>query len=387
MKTFYNTESLSWKLLIIESFIFFNNFLLIPIIVIFFNNQLNFSAFQIGFLIALPSIISSFLSRYSHLLCQKIGIYKTLVISLFLDALFISFLIFFSNYYFILIGAFIQGIGKCLWEPTYKTLYLQSLKDKNNTKILFKIRYIFICVTAIFAPILSTFIYSFFVDIIFILIIINILICFFFLRFSKFLLETVNNYPEKKTEKKPLNKKFIFFYLVGSILILTVFSQFESTFSLTIVNKVENPVFIFTYLLILNSIFGIIFQIIGLSVFKHMSTIKQILLGSLFFAISFFGFSLEIINIYYFTIVILFFTVAETILLPNLDILISEISNEENRNYLFGVAEFKKIGFILGPLLSSAFIEIFNPHRMFLYFMIFSLLSFFAFYIIKRIKL
>lgn len=72
---------------------------------------------------------------------------------------------------------------------------------------------------------------------------------------------------------------------------------------------------------------------------------------------------------------IFLFTVGETLVLPNIEIFITDISTEEDRIIFYSLLEFKRLGFFLGPFLSGLLLSEFSTDFMFLSF---SILGIFA---------
>lgn len=374
----------------IEFINFFSSFLILPVLAIHLNSQLKFSYVQIGVLLTIPPLILSLFGLINQYIARKIGVYKALIYGFFLESLVFIAIFLKLNYEMIFIFLVIQGFGKAIWIPLYKTVYIESLKNKINVDLAFKFRYIFICIAAIFAPILSIFLYKKSMDIILYISILSFYLQIVLLYFNRVKIKDRLFEPNESKNslyiyKNVLKKNgFLIYYLIGAISILTVFSQFESTFPLTINSKVDDPEVIFSILLIVNSIFGIIFQLIGMTILNKLSSLQNLKLGVVFFAISFFMFSTGILNIYFLVTTILFFTIGETAVLPNLDIIINDFSNSKNRALFFGIGELRKIGFFIGPILSSYLIELTGNKNMYLIFFGVSLSSLLSLTLLKK---
>lgn len=178
------------------------------------------------------------------------------------------------------------------------------------------------------------------------------------------------------------HKKSFLIFILGCILILATFSQFEGTFILTIK---ENSLDVFSKLLILNSVFGIILQIINIKFFKKITSYYSIIIGCIFFSIAYLSFFLQN-NYLYLVLAVFLFTIGETFVLPNIESYVTEISNNENRILLYGILEFKRLGFFLGPFLSGVLLKNFSIAFMFLFFSGISLLSCLIFIYYQKIK-
>ena len=258
--------------------------------------------------------------------------------------------------------------------PILKNLYILTLKNEENTKIVFKFRYIIVCLSAIISPYFSRILYPISHKIIFYV--------FFSLYFTGILLLIgFKNYIQtldlEKEKIKVLlilkEKRRIIIFLVACIIILMVFSQFEGTFILTLPSN--EALEIFTLLLILNSVFGVIIQLINLKYFNKLSAYSSLILGCCSFAIAYIIFFLSNFNIIILILAIIIFTIGETLIMPNIEIFITEISNENDRVFLYGISEFKRLGFFLGPFISGCLIQSYSGKKMFI---VFSCLSLFA---------
>lgn len=370
----------------------FTNFLILPIFAIYLKQELFFSIVQIGLLMTIPPVIVSLFSSLNQLLLKRVGKLRTILIGIVLDMIIFFPCIIGGSYKYFIFFAIIQGIGRALWIPLFKSSYITFLKDKNNIDLVFKLRYIMICISAIFAPLFSFVIYDFNKVLIF-----YIGLCLFLTKITllfifreRFVEKETMEAKEKISLKANINvllkNNGYFLYIIGSISILTVFSQFESTFSLAISETITSPEKIFSVLLIVNSIFGIIFQMLGMTILKKITACQNLIIGSIFFIISFFMFSTGNLSLAYLTITVILFTIGETCVLPNLDIIINEFSNEETRNLMYSVSEIKRIGFFIGPILSSYFIEKKGTEWMYISFTIIAMFGFFCFLFLQKKK-
>lgn len=369
--------------LFVDFLLYLSTFLLTPIISIYMRDILAFNSSEIGLIIGFPSIIACFFGGISYLTYKLFGSYRSILISLSLDIYVSIVLLLKGNFQLVLFTYIFKGLSTCIFMPIFKNLYINSLLYENNKGTLFKVKYILICITAVISPYFSNKFYPISKKIIFIIIIILNFIAIFIISYYK---NSINSVEVKKKELKLkeffTHKKSFLIFILGCILILATFSQFEGTFILTIK---ENSLDVFSKLLILNSVFGIILQIINIKFFKKITSYYSIIIGCIFFSIAYLSFFLQN-NYLYLVLAVFLFTIGETFVLPNIESYVTEISNNENRILLYGILEFKRLGFFLGPFLSGVLLKNFSIAFMFLFFSGISLLSCLIFIYYQKIK-
>ena len=382
LKRFWKEEDRIKRLFLVNFFLCFITFLFVPIGSMYMRDSMQLTITQIGFLLGIPSIICCFFGSLSFFAYRILGTYKSLMLAFFLDIIVYIALLYKGSFNFIIIFFVLKGISSCISIPIFKNLYINALNNQDNRQVVFKINYILICTAAVFAPYVSRTIYPLSPKVVFLLIISLIFL-------SSFFVTCLKNFIEKiEVKKKEINalalilqKKSYAIFLGGCIGVLSVFSQFEGTFILTLKKDALN---IFSELLILNSVFGIVIQLINIKFFKKISAFNSILLGCLFFALAYCSFMLFPGEYPYLLVYIVLFTLGETFVLPNIDIFVTEISNRENRILIYSLLEFKRFGFFLGPFVSGFIMQRISVNFMFLFFGSLSLVSAFVFSVFKK---
>lgn len=388
MSIFWKEEREIKKIFIIDYLLCSVSFLLVPIIPIYMNSVLNFQVAQIGFIVGIPSVICCFLGGISYYFYRKIGMFYSVLFSMLLDIFVFIIMLFKPCFSIVIIFYILKGISNSIFMPILKNLYIIVLKNKENTNIVFKYRYILICMSAIISPYISTIIYPKSTNLIFyIALVLYFISIIIFLSYREYIKKLDIKQNKKVNVIEILKERKIFsIFLMACVGILTVFSQFEGTFVLTLE---KNSLNIFTKLLILNSIFGIIFQILNLNFLKKLTAYQNLILGCCFFGITYFSFLLTYKNLYLSIFSILLFTLGETFIMPNIETFIAEISMDEDRVLLYGISEFKSLGFFLGPFISGYLIQKLSVSIMFCFFSVISLIScilFITFYKIQKSK-
>ena len=383
IQLFWKEEKKIKSLFLVDFFLYFCTFLLVPIIPIYMKDFLNFNTSQVGLIIGIPSVIGCFFGGISYLCYKKFGSFISILFSICIDITVYIFLFLKGNFYFIFFIYIFKGFSGCIFMPIFKNLYINTLENKENKSFVFKIRYILICTSAIFAPLLSNLMYPISEKLIFIIAITINIICSFIILTKRKLINSIEVLKNNISLKKIIfQKNYFFVFLIGCIGILTVFSQFEGTFILTLDDSTALNTF--SKLLILNSILGIFFQLFHMQFFKKISSYHSIIIGCLFFSLSYFSFFILEKSIFSLSFSIFLFTLGETLVLPNIEIFTTEISTETERIIFYSLLEFKRLGFFLGPFLSGIILANFSTSFMFLSFSVLSILSCFIFIYFKH---
>lgn len=371
---FWKEEYKIKYLFLIDFLLCFCTFLLVPIIPIYMKDILYFNTSQIGIILGIPSIICCFFSGISYLFYKRFGTYSSILFCLAIDIITCTLLILKGDFFFILFIYLFKGFSSCIFLPIFKNLYINTLKYQENKNLVFKFRYLLICTSAIFAPIISNILYPISKNLVFGIIISINLICSSMLITKKKLINSVEFSQENSSFIRAISqKKSFFIFLIACIGILSVFSQFEGTFILTLDKTVALKTF--SKLLILNSILGIFFQLFLIQKLKKISSYHSIIIGCIFFSLaylSFWGLNKSLVSL---SFSIVLFTLGETLVLPNIEIFTTEISNEKERVAIYSILEFKRLGFFLGPFLSGVILNNFSAEYMFLFFSVLSILS------------
>ena len=140
-----------------------------------------------------------------------------------------------------------------------------------------------------------------------------------------------------------------------------VFSQFESIFSLFLKNYFLKPEKVFSYLLILNSLFGAVFQSLIMRKTKKTKNIKNICIGNALFAVAFLMFAYSNFSITYLALAVIIYSMGEVLVIPGVEIAIATICNQQNSTLYFGIAELRMLGFTLGPIFAGVLLDKYTP--------------------------
>ena len=173
---------------------------------------------------------------------------------------------------------------------------------------------------------------------------VNIFVCITIFRsLSECKREKFKDNQNKNSKNININ---IIFLVLGITFSFSVFSQFETTFILTLPNVFNDAEKIFSILLLCNSVMGILlqFSLIRLSISSKLLFI----IGNIFFAISYVVFLLSN-QLYLFLFGVLLFTIGENMTIPTADIL---LANYQGKDFnIFKLGELKYLGSSIVPTL------------------------------------
>lgn len=235
--------------------------------------------------------------------------------------------------------------------------------NKGNENIAFRYRYIILCIAGIVGPVIGNVLSIVGIDWMIRIIGIGcILSCLALIKMNK----EEDDSQEVKEKIKNCNINFsIVLFVVWSILVFTVFSVFEKVSPLAIQPYSLHAEKLFSIMIILNSILAIIFQPVIIILNNKLRLIHQIIIGSMafFFSYILFGYS----NGKFIPLMLAtgIFTVGEAVLIPMLDVMISKISDYEQLTGIYAISEVKQIGFFIGPVLSTYFIQVYSVTTMY----------------------
>ena len=343
-----------------------------PILALYFNVDLKIPIPQVGILIGLPPIITAIFGSVGAIISNKIGEIKCLILGLFLLTIPYTFFIFSDKYWQILLLSIISGFGGVCWKPVIRSLFAHHANKIKSQDIVFRINYIVICLGAIFGPLVCIWISDFpkYTNLI---ISIALFLCnIVLILFNKNKLSIANFKLEVK--KKPKLAAFksvdsrLIIYIIAGALIYFVFAQFEAVFSLAFKEFSANPERLFAFLLILNSVGGILLQFIVMYLenkFLKLSHTASILIGNVTFVVAFSLFAMSNGNIVILIIATLIFAMGEVFAIPGSDIIINSIAPTDKKTLYFSIAEFRAIGFSLGPIFASFILEYYGSSIMF----------------------
>lgn len=357
-----------------------SSYIVLPILPLYLHETLNFTIVSTSILLTLPLIVSICLAFCTPYFIRRVGIFYALVVNVITRIFYISALLYIKEYFWLIVISIFYGVLNSYYNTIIKLAYMKFEKDSGNA---FRLRYISICIAALIGPFLVIlFSEKFAIE----LSIICCVICLIILLLNKnaFNLFDYNVISTNKGKAK-VDPAFLI-VLIGGFLFFTFFSQFENVFSITLrESKIyDNPTKTFSYLLILNSVCAIFYQLVIIKFFNKIHTINLIIIGNIAFASSFLIFYYFNQSIFSLIIGVIIYSLGEALTIPCIDTFAKEKSNKDNITLNFGLLELIRLGFVFGPIFASFLIQYFNYRIMFLIFICIILISCLIFYIAEK---
>ena len=366
------TKSLSREILVLAVVNFLNSvgvYVTLPVLALYFHTTLGIPIAQVGILLGLPPVIGAVLGSFGVVLARKLGEIACLSIAMLLLVIPYVGYLFVTNYIALLLMSGLLGVSRVFWSPIIKSMFAHHARKLHTQKLAFQINYITICLGAIVGPLVAMvpalsgrgailISAAFFALIVLVLVVSRNL-----LRIQA---EPAPEGQAKRAYRLSGLDPRLFFYILAGFLVFVVFSQFETVFSLALQEVNQNPERLFSLLLILNSVAGILIQFLIIWLGKRLKTITMLLSGNLGFAVAFLLFSGANGNLLWLVVATLLFSVGEVLAIPSADMIINDIAPAAKRTLYFSVAEFRTLGFSLGPICASFVLETHGAYYMFL---------------------
>ncbi|MDG4658575.1 MFS transporter [Ectobacillus antri] len=342
----------------------------LPVLALYFYKDLEVPIGFVGVLLGLPSIISAIFGSFGAFVSNRIGEINCMMVGITCTIFCYLFYLTTDNFIFLFIISVLSGLSRILWQPILKALFAHHASKLEKQDVVFRINYIVICIGAIVGPGISMLLnsYSREINIIISIVCFVLIVAFLFAKGSKLDVHKslLSKKPNDQTYKRHRVDPLLLNYVIAGALVFMVFSQFETIFSLTLNEVSDNPAFLFSLLLILNSVSGIILQLVLIKFNEKMSTKTVLIIGNFGFALAYLLFAFSNGSLVLLVIATLLYSFGEVLAIPGSDIIINEIASSENKTLYFSIAEFRIIGFSLGPMLSGVILDVYGSYMMFL---------------------
>lgn len=362
------------KILLLLSFILNTiTYITLPFLAIFLMFTKNISIIQTGFIVGMIPLIAGLSSSIIHIRLKNCKWSVIAIWAMILYAIGYTIIIVAEYKTLIFLAPFFLGIGDALINPIIKAL-LSYKESKENISEIFYLRYLGICLAVIVGPIIGNLVNLYNSRAPFIVAIVLYLLMIIFIK-------KINNYDIGViTEKNPSNSKEktrisydIVVLLVFGIILFTIFSIFESGTPIALNNYGKQASQIYSILIAVNSIVVLLLSFVIVKVESRIGLKNVLYIGIFSYSIAYIIFSFYNINIIYLLIATIIFSLAEICTIPNIDILTSYITKEEDRRVNYSALELKIIGFFIGPFLVSILVENIGTKGMYITFAIVSL--------------
>ncbi|OCA90657.1 transporter [Bacillus sp. FJAT-27225] len=334
----------------------------IPFLAIYLTQIKHVSPGLTGLIIAVSSLVGICTSFAGGYLSDRFGRKIILFLSIFLWAgVFVLFGMAETIAGFFAANA-LNGFCKSIFEPASRAL-LADLTEPKNRLAIFNFRYTAINVGVIFGPLLGFYFGSsestsaFFIAAgVYVLYGISLVITYQHTGYSGIQKGAVNQKPIRfsAAARIAVNDKILLLTLVGNILAVLAYAQFNSTLPQFLSGSLggEKGAALFSGLLILNAVTVITVQYPLLAFAKKFPPILSIMAGNLLsgFSVFLFAFSESVPA---WGAVIFLFTIGEVLMFSMTDAFLDSIAKPELRGTYFGAMGFTQIGNIAGPSLGG----------------------------------
>lgn len=375
-----------------------SQYITLPVMALYLNQFFHISIPMVGILLGVPMIISSIFGRFASVVARRLGNVNTLSAALILYAFdYLGYTLFkHPDIIYLISLSIVAGLSRILWQPVFKGIYAQVATESSNADTIFRINYLTIVTGASVGPVLVILLGGFqpvicIYSTSFLYIFISILVLFNRNFFKSFELGT-NILNIDETQSDVQNKRelsiTLYLYIFGGFLIYCVFSEFESVFPLALKFVTYRPASLFSELLILNSICGFVFQSLMIFSKRKPRDSQGLFIGNLAFCIAFLTFAISLRIHIILVVGTIIFTIGEIFALPGSDIAINRLAPNGQKAAFFGLAEFRILGFTVGPALFGYLLYQFGYVEMFLFsipFIVLASLSYwYGYRILKR---
>ncbi|MCG3085348.1 MFS transporter [Anoxybacillus sp. LAT_35] len=335
-------------------------FMTIPFLAIYLTSVKGVSASLAGAIIGISSIVGLFGGFFGGYFSDRYGKEKMMKMSLLMwTFVFIGFATAESVWTFFLLNA-LNGLCRSFFEPSSRALLSQVTKQEHKL-LVFNLRYAAINVGAAIGPLVglkigassstTAFFVTSFVYFLYFILLVTL--------FSKYTIEKHGDASEHVTLRNAVNvlgnDRVFLFTVIGMILGVTGYSQFNSTIP-QYLSQYKDGVQLFSYLIVFNAITVLVVQYPVSRIGKHYSALTSIMLGIGAVALGLFGFGL-------FTAVPMLFvsmfvlTVGEVMMFSMIEIFIDQISPQHMKGLYFGSMGFTAIGNAAGPWIGGLMLE------------------------------
>lgn len=343
----------------------------ISLVVLALQLNTNVSIVQTAIIIGIPQMSSTFLGSFSNIFERRFGAIKCMFVSSLLTGIAYIGMAISKKMLSYIIFSVLWGIAIILWKPIIKSMFSSCSGELKKSDNVHRIRYITICVSSIIGPLIGLLIADNFSRALCLMLtgILNIVIGIYVGLVSSNIFNDDAKEIQYKNNRLHINNflvkdKILLIYILTGSLVYFVFVQFENIYSLFL-TSFPSPERIFTILLVLNSICGLVFQFFLIIKLELLTPQKSVYIGNTLFQVAFllFGFSFLIMNhasLWLLGIAVIIYSLGEVLTIPTLDIIIDNIAPNDKKSLYFGMAEIRSIGFTLGPIFAGYLLEIKN---------------------------
>lgn len=348
-------------------------YITLPFLAIFLMFTKHISIVQTGFIVGMIPLIAGLSSSILHIRLKNCKWSVIAIWAMVLYALGYSMIIIVQFKILIFLGAAFVGIADALINPIIKAL-LSYNEDNEDVPKIFYLRYLGICLAVIVGPIIGNLVNLYNSRAPFIVaIVLYLVMIIFIIKINAFETSLITEKSSSELKAKTRTSNEIVILVIFGIMLFTIFSAFESGTPIALNSYGERASQIYSVLIAINSVVVLLLSSVIVKIESKIGLKNVVYLGIFSYSMAFMTFAFYRVNIIYLLIATIIFSFAEICTIPNIDILTSYITKEEDRIINYSALELKIVGFFIGPFLVSILVENIEATGMYI---VFALVSF-----------
>lgn len=327
-----------------------------PFLAVILNQNYHLSASYIGAIFSISTLFSTCIGIYFGNLSDKLGRSKMIIYACIISAVAFAFLAIASNITLCSLAIILISLSRALLDPLNKAIFSDMIDVIEDKTIALHLRYFVVNLGAGCGPLIGLYLGLAAQQGTFIVTAMSFLVYLFFLfPILNTKINNLNSTSFEKNDKKhdflkmlqllACDRAFMILVLIN-ILLWIILVQFESTIALYFsILKISTLTKFLSILILTNTLTIILLQFPLLAILKNISITYRIYFSIAMLSISQLMFSFSSPeNLPFWIISTIVFSIAEVILVPNLNIVIDKLAPKELRGCYFAASFLYRIG-------------------------------------------
>lgn len=316
-------------------------FMVIPFLVVYLSMNLEFNPWQVGTVLSANLFLGRLLPFFTGLIGDKFSHRVTLIFGILIRGFGFIGYGFFDTFSGLLLASAMVGIGGALYDPSIMTIFANQKPEERKKSLTFLNQSL--NAGAVLGPMFAAGLLFFNPTIPFLISGLILILIAITLMYKLESIETTKSSTNLlESIKQILGNKAYIKYLLVMMLYWIAFSQLSVSIPLYVYNLTGDSKLIST-VYIVNGISGLLFMFFLRQLFINHQALSLIKIGLLITSVSLIALPL-FMNIPWLLLVIIVFTLGETLILPSSDIAIADFSNEKNTGGYYGLFELSFAG-------------------------------------------
>lgn len=336
------------KILIVSAFLMnAGTFMVSPFLVVYLSINLKFTPIEVGTIISANLICGRALPIVTGLLGDRISHRITLFIGIAIRAFgFIGYGVF-TDFWGLVFASALTGIGGAFYDPSVTSIF--ATQDAKNRKRIFTYLNQALNAGAVLGPLFAALLLGIDATTPFIISGL-VLVCIFvtLFMFNKQFITQTTTTNVLKSIKEIIGNKAYLKYISAMMLFWAMFAQLTISIPIHVFNITQSEKYI-SFIFIANGLTGLIFMFFLRKYFEKHEALNLIKIGMLICAASFILIPLTQ-SLVWLVLIIVMFTLGETLILPSSDMAVADYSQGNNPGGYFGLFE---ISFAGGTLIGN----------------------------------